>query len=127
MFADQLRIGLPVTWSIGPRGGTPDRYPARVVSRPVVTQMNGQIVTVVEIIALRKTRDGSTEYTSGRTVNARFLEPRALRAEALDGTADEALSVPALLEQHSKNIATFQASRAEAMDVDALAAEALTL
>lgn len=113
--------GTPATWSIGAAGQPQDHYPVRITERPRLSNQNGQLVEVVNVIALRKNLAGE-EYTSERLLNTKFLKDRNTRCEALDGTKDAPKSIADLMAEHSTSVAQFQFDKASSLSVDALAA-----
>lgn len=110
------RPGAPVDWTIGRAGQPADTYPAVIADGPSLETMNGRLMKVATVIALRTTLAGET-YTSERLVNVRFLTPRTTRVPELDD-----MPLAQLVAEHNARVQAYAASQRAEVSVDALAA-----
>ena len=122
MSFSNKRVGAMVTWSIGPRGGTADQYPARIAAPPQWVTMNGRPTEIVEIIALRTNINGE-QYLQRRTVFGLFLQDRTNVVAHIDGTPSAPKRMVDLIAEQEAGLAAFLATRASATSVDSLLAD----
>lgn len=123
MFSNK-RVGAMVTWSIGPRGGTADHYPARIASQPQWQIINGRPTEIVDLVALRTNVDGE-KYLQRRTVLGTFVQDRHTPVADIDGTPSAPKRMVDLIAEQESGLAAFLANRAAATSVDSLLADAL--
>ena len=104
-------IGTPCTWEIGSAGQETDKWPARTISRPRMSTLNGRYVEIVDVIAERINLAGE-KYTRQELVNTRFLFDRSEHIESLDGDQPGMLQdIRVLIADHAASVAAFRTTR----------------
>lgn len=124
MLLGTPKPGDPVIWSIGQAGAAPDNYPAVVVEGPHQgIDDRGREGMVITLIVQRSTRAGDPYLAVQRVLGDRFLFPRKERAEELDGTAAQPMTLADLVGKVNDALQAFLANQGSVSFEDAAATE----
>jgi hypothetical protein len=112
MAVTNKSLGAKITASIARRGFAPNIYNGVIVGTPqIVTQPNGRMNVVAEVILAQTSLQTGERYLSAKTHNLAFAYDRAERDEMLDGSADAPKSWQDLVREQGAASLAFQMSK----------------